>query len=37
MFQEVKIDVNITFNNCSSLGKNVSVNNEIAEMIYKIT
>lgn len=30
-----KIDVNITFNNCSSLGKNVSVNNEIAEMYIK--
>ena len=30
-----KIDVNITFNNCSSIGKNVSVNNEIAEMYIK--
>ena len=30
-----KIDVNITFNNCSSLGKNVSVNHEIAEMYIK--
>ena len=30
-----KIDVNVTFNNCSSLGKNVSVNNEIAEMYIK--
>lgn len=30
-----KIDVNITFNNCSSLGKNVSVNNEIEEMYIK--
>ncbi len=30
-----KIDVNITLNNCSSLGKNVSVNNEIAEMYIK--
>lgn len=30
-----KIDVNITFNNCSSLGKNVSVNNEIAKMYIK--
>ena len=30
-----KIDVNVTFNNYSSLGKNVSVNNEIAEMYIK--
>ena len=27
--------IDITFNNCSSLGKNVSVNNEIAEMYIK--
>ena len=30
-----KIDVNVTFNNYSLLGKNVSVNNEIAEMYIK--
>ena len=30
-----KIDVNITFNNYSSLGKNISINKEMAEMYIK--
>lgn len=30
-----KIDVNVTFNNYSLLGKNISVNNEVAEMYIK--
>ena len=30
-----KIDVNITFNNYSSLGKNISINKEMAEIYIK--